>query len=103
MKKRGHSQASKLRKKKVVPATRQSTAASVVSAVPRELPTHGHFPEFDEVFAMIEAARQRAYRAVNTELVGVYWQLGPLIGPTIGPPWPDSRGQRVLPWKEAAA
>ena len=28
---------------------------------------------------MIEAARQRAYQAVNTELVGLYWQLGEYI------------------------
>lgn len=32
--------------------------------------------EFDEVLALIEAARRRAYQAVNTELIGLYWQLG---------------------------
>jgi len=35
--------------------------------------------EFDEVLALIEAARRRAYQAVNTELVGLYWQLGEYI------------------------
>jgi predicted nuclease of restriction endonuclease-like (RecB) superfamily len=34
---------------------------------------------FDEVLALIEAARGRAYQAVNTELVGLYWQLGEYI------------------------
>src|SRR4051794_870200 len=31
---------------------------------------------FDEVVALIEAARARAYEAVNSELVSLYWQLG---------------------------
>jgi predicted nuclease of restriction endonuclease-like (RecB) superfamily len=31
---------------------------------------------FSEVVALIEAARNRAYQAVNTELVTLYWQLG---------------------------
>ncbi len=31
---------------------------------------------FAEVLALIEAARNRAYQAVNTELVTLYWQLG---------------------------
>lgn len=35
--------------------------------------------EFGEVLALIEAARNRAYQAVNTELVGLYWQLGEYI------------------------
>lgn len=36
-------------------------------------------PRFDEVLALIEAARARAFKAVNTELVGLYWQLGEYI------------------------
>jgi len=31
---------------------------------------------FDEVLALIEAAKRRAYQAVNSELVGLYWQIG---------------------------
>ena len=31
---------------------------------------------FAEVVALIEQARQRAYRAVNTELIALYWQIG---------------------------
>lgn len=31
---------------------------------------------FDEVLSLIERARGRAYQAVNSELVGLYWQLG---------------------------
>lgn len=31
---------------------------------------------FSEVVRLIEQARQRAYQAVNTELVGLYWQIG---------------------------
>lgn len=48
---------------KVVPARRRTTA--LVSGT-----------SFDEVLALIDAARRRAYQAVNTELVGLYWQVG---------------------------
>ena len=34
---------------------------------------------FSEVVSLIEHARLRAYQAVNTELVGLYWQIGKYI------------------------
>jgi predicted nuclease of restriction endonuclease-like (RecB) superfamily len=34
---------------------------------------------FAEVVGLIEQARQRAYKAVNTEVVGLYWQIGEYI------------------------
>lgn len=34
---------------------------------------------FAEVVGLIEQARQRAYQAVNTELVGLYWRIGEYI------------------------
>ncbi len=34
---------------------------------------------FAEVVGLIEQARQRAYQAVNTELVGLYWQIGQYV------------------------
>jgi hypothetical protein len=34
---------------------------------------------FAEVVKLIERAHQRAYQAVNTELVGLYWQIGGYI------------------------
>ena len=34
---------------------------------------------FAEVVAMIEQARTRAYQAVNTELVSLYWKIGEYI------------------------
>jgi predicted nuclease of restriction endonuclease-like (RecB) superfamily len=34
---------------------------------------------FAEVVGLIEQARQRAYQAVNTELIGLYWQIGEYI------------------------
>ncbi len=39
--------------------------------------------KFDEVLGLIEAARHRAYQAVNTELVGLYWKLGEYISKKI--------------------
>ena len=31
---------------------------------------------FDELISMIEAARARAWQAVNSELVALYWNVG---------------------------
>jgi hypothetical protein len=39
--------------------------------------------KFDEVLALIEAARRRAYQAINTELVDLYWELGQYISKKI--------------------
>jgi predicted nuclease of restriction endonuclease-like (RecB) superfamily len=44
-------------------------------------PAHGDAvapwpPSFDEVVTLIQAARHRAYQAVNVELVSLYWQVG---------------------------
>ncbi len=50
-----------------------------VSALLRQSSGLAAAGEFDEVLALIESARQRAYQAVNTELVGLYWQLGEYI------------------------
>jgi predicted nuclease of restriction endonuclease-like (RecB) superfamily len=35
--------------------------------------------DFDEIVSLIKEARRRAYQAVNTELVGLYWQVGRYI------------------------
>ena len=68
--------------KKVSPAVRQTPAkASAMVSAPRRpssaLASGGD--RFAEVLALIEAARNRAYQAVNTELVRLYWQLGEYI------------------------
>jgi predicted nuclease of restriction endonuclease-like (RecB) superfamily len=49
--------------------------AKALAGRPRESvsPTDGGF---DEVIALIEAARQRVVAAANHELVGLYWQIG---------------------------
>jgi predicted nuclease of restriction endonuclease-like (RecB) superfamily len=47
-------------------------AAAPVDASPIEA-------SFAEVVRLIEQARQRAYQAVNSELVGLYWQIGEYI------------------------
>ena len=39
--------------------------------------------EFDEVLALIETARARAYLAVNAELVTLYWKVGAYISEKI--------------------
>lgn len=66
MTKRRRKKHPKPRPKKVSPLVRQSTASRPAG-------------RFDEVLALIEAARSRAYQAVNTELVILYWELGEYI------------------------
>lgn len=38
-----------------------------------------HEPAFREIIGLIEAARRRAYQAVNTELIDLYWRVGEYI------------------------
>jgi predicted nuclease of restriction endonuclease-like (RecB) superfamily len=72
--------------KKVSPALRRIPveAGALASAARRGpstlLPDEGRFAE---VLALIEAARNRAYQAINTELVSLYWQLGEHISQKI--------------------
>ena len=40
--------------------------------------------DFDEIAALISAARQRAVQAVNTSLIELYWQVGQTISRKIG-------------------
>ncbi len=67
--------------KKVSPAVRPSTVKALAPDETR----------FAEVLALIEAARNRAYQVVNTELVTLYWQLGEYISKKIETAeWGDS-------------
>ncbi len=84
------------RPKKVSAPRRQSRAASKkmprpkglalakpraqkVAPLVRQSETLAPSRRFDEVLALIDAARRRAYQAINTELVSLYWQLGEYI------------------------
>ncbi len=51
--------------------SRRSPAATIASS------------QFDEVLALIEAARGRAYQLVNAELIKLYWHLGEYISKKI--------------------
>lgn len=51
---------------------------------------------FAEVVDLIEQARRRAYQAVNTELVGLYWQIGQYIsGKLAAAVWGDGVVDRL--------
>ena len=39
----------------------------------------GHEPAFREIIGLIAAARRRAFQAVNTELIDLYWRVGQYI------------------------
>lgn len=46
--------------------------------------------EFDEIVVLIEAARRRAYQAVNHSLIELYWQVGAYIsGKLAAAEWGD--------------
>jgi len=60
-----------------------SSRAASGSAPRRESTALAIEARFAEVFALIEAARQRAYQVVNTELVDLYWQLGAYLSKKI--------------------
>ena len=47
--------------------------------VPQSARASSHAASFRKVVAMIEAARARAYQAVNTELIELYWRVGGFI------------------------
>lgn len=65
------------RKKKLI------TRASKKSATARRRSTALSRERFDDVLALIDAARRRAYLAVNTELIALYWKLGEYISKKI--------------------
>ncbi len=94
-------------RKKKVPAARarRPTRARIkkVSAVMRPsggasptAPTLDRDARFEEVVALVKAARGRAYEAVNSELVSLYWQLGEHISRKIASAeWGDGIGEEL--------
>ena len=57
---------------KVSRASKSRTAVATIAAAPKE-------SDFREVVALIERARERAFHAVNTELIDLYWRVGEFI------------------------
>lgn len=55
------------------PRKSKSRKSPAAEAVPAQ--SAPHEASFREVVRMIQAARARAYHAVNTELMGLYWRL----------------------------
>ena len=53
-------------------------------------------PDFAEITRLIESARQRAYHAVNTALIELYWQVGAYISRKIeAAEWGDGVVQQL--------
>ena len=65
----------KKKKKQIV----SPAVTPILSTLMRELPQVAMEAAFTEVLQLIQAAKQRAYQAVNTELVTLYWQVGEYI------------------------
>ena len=53
----------------------------------------GPAEKLDEVLALIEAARRRAYQAVNSELGGLSWELGAYVSNKIA--WGEGDRRRL--------
>lgn len=47
------------------------------------VPAAPHDDEFANVVTLIESARQQVYRAVNTELIDLYWRIGEYVSKKI--------------------
>lgn len=60
-------------------ASKSMRSPKKVAPVVRQTSVRAEAGRFDEVLALIAAARQRAYQSVNVELVGLYWELGGYI------------------------
>lgn len=76
------SMATKTRSKKR--STKSTRTKASTLAVPRSKQLlAGADERFAEVIALIEKARARGYQAVNTVLVGHYWELGAYISKKI--------------------
>lgn len=57
---------------------KRKTSAIVKASLAKDVPMLME-TSFTEVLRLIQAARQRAYHAVDTELVTLYWQIGEYI------------------------
>lgn len=62
-------------------AIESAATAAAVHTRPAVEGTSAH--AFDEVLSLIDAAKRRAYQAVNIELVTLYWQVGEYISKKI--------------------
>ncbi|WP_211483891.1 PDDEXK nuclease domain-containing protein [Corallococcus exiguus] len=80
---------SKKRLTRTKPAATKATALAVPRA--KRAIVDGGDMRFAEIIVLIEAARRRAYQAVNTALVAHYWELGEYISRKIASAeWGDS-------------
>ncbi len=61
------------------PARKSARPPDARAVATQRMPTAALAVSFAEIVGLIEQARQRAYQAVNTELVGLYWQIGQYI------------------------
>src|SRR5580692_6226911 len=66
-------------KKKTAGLRKPATRAGISRTTGAIISTAPHESAFREVLALIERARERAFQAVNTELIGLYWQVGEYI------------------------
>jgi predicted nuclease of restriction endonuclease-like (RecB) superfamily len=66
-------------KKKTAVLRKQVPRAGISRTTGATISTAPHESAFREVLALIERARERAYHAVNVELIDLYWRVGEYI------------------------
>lgn len=65
--------------RKTLSAAERTAIAGETRGTAAKLPTTPHEPAFRQVITLIQRARQRAFHAVNTELIDLYWRVGEYI------------------------
>ena len=79
-------------------------AAQIVAPPARQLPQAADDSAFAEVLHLIQSAKQRAYQAVNTELVSLYWQIGEYISRKLeSAEWGDGVASGQMPHRNDIA
>ena len=63
---------------------------------PDQVATEPIETSFAEVVGLIEQARQRAYQAVNSEFVGLYWRIGEYISAKLPKQQPSANPESLV-------
>lgn len=48
------------------------------------IPVESYTEDFNTIVKMIESRKERAYRKVNEELIGLYWDVGHYVSDKVG-------------------
>ena len=75
------------------PDARSALSRSESTELPREIVLPQNTAAFEEIITIIENARENAFRAVNRELISMYWDIGQYISEKVAA---DSWGKSIV-------